>query len=59
LKGYIIAFLTFEPLHIHRMTLLTSPGVFLRLYVLQSPKKPKNRTNSEADTPSSHHRSAT
>jgi hypothetical protein len=35
LKDYIIAFLTFEPLHIHQMTLLTSFGVFLRLYVLQ------------------------
>jgi 16S rRNA G1207 methylase RsmC len=28
LKGHIMTFLTFEPLHIHRMTLLTSPGVF-------------------------------
>jgi len=37
LKGHIMTFLTFEPLHIHQMTLLTSFGVFLRLYVLQSP----------------------
>jgi hypothetical protein len=34
LKRYIIAFLTFEPLHIHRMTLLTSSGVFLCLMYL-------------------------
>jgi len=49
LKRYIIAFLTVEPLHIHRMTLLTSPGVFLCLMYSSFTRKQKP-PNSEADT---------